>query len=61
MPAELHGQGIGARLLAAMEGEARRLGFTTIYCSTGRAQRLLARCGWESIGTITHEGAALSV
>jgi len=61
VPAELRGQGIGARLLGAMEGEARRLGFTTIYCSTRGAQRLLERCGWESIGTITHEGAPLSV
>jgi GNAT superfamily N-acetyltransferase len=58
---ELRGQGIGTRLLDAMEGEARRLGFATIYCSTTRAQRLLEDCGWESIGTITHEGAPLSV
>ena len=59
--AELRGQGIGARLLAAVEGEARRLGFATIYCSTHRAQRLLERCGWEAIGTITHDDAPLSV
>jgi GNAT superfamily N-acetyltransferase len=59
--AELRGQGIGARLLGAIEGEARRLGFATIYCSTRRAQRLLARCGWESMMEITHEGAPLSV
>jgi GNAT superfamily N-acetyltransferase len=60
VPAELRGQGIGARLLAAMEGEARRLGFATIYSTRG-AQRLLERCGWESVGTITHEGAPLSI
>ena len=59
--AELRGQGIGTRLLAAMEGEARRLGFATIYCSTSGAQRLLERCGWESIVDTTHEGAPLSV
>lgn len=59
--AELRGKGIGTRLLAAMEGEARRLGFATIYCSTSAAQRLLERCGWESIVDITHEGALLSV
>ena len=41
--------------------DGRRLGFATIYCSTRGAQRLLERCGWESIGTITHEGAPLSV
>ena len=59
--ADLRGQGIGARLLAAMEGEARRLGFATIYCSTTGAQRLLERGAWESIGTITHDGAPLAV
>ena len=59
--AELRGQGIGTRLLAAMEGEARRLGFATIYCSTSGAQRLLEGCSWESIVDITHEGALLSV
>jgi GNAT superfamily N-acetyltransferase len=59
--ADLRGQGIGARLLAAMESEARRLGFGTIYCSTTGAERLLERCGWQSIGTITHDGAPLAV
>jgi GNAT superfamily N-acetyltransferase len=59
--AELRGQGIGTRLLAAMEDEARRLGFATIYCSTRGAQRLLERCGWEPIGTITHDGSPLAI
>jgi GNAT superfamily N-acetyltransferase len=59
--ADLRGQGIGARLLAAIEDEARRLGFATIYCSTRAAQRLLERSGWESLGAITHEGAPLAV
>jgi hypothetical protein len=44
-----------------MEGEARRLGFATIYGSTRGAQRLLERCGWVSVGTITHEGEPLSI
>ena len=59
--ADLRRQGIGARLLTAMEGEARRLGFGTIYCSTHAAQRLLERCGWELATTITHDGAPLFV
>jgi GNAT superfamily N-acetyltransferase len=59
--AELRGQGIGAQLLGAMEDEARRLGFETIYCSTRGAQRLLERCGWAPVVVITHEGAPLSV
>lgn len=59
--AELRGQGIGAQLLAGMEGEARRLGFRTIYCSTHRAQRLLERCGWELVRVIVHDDAPLSV
>jgi len=49
------------QLLAAMEREAQRLGFATIYCSTRGAQRLLERCGWESNVDITHESTPLSV
>lgn len=59
--ADLRGRGIGARLLEAIEDEARRLGFATIYCSTRAAQRLLERCGWEATGTIMHEGEPLAV
>ena len=53
--------GIGARLLSALEGEARALGYARIYCGTSTARSLLERCGWELLEEISHEGEALGV
>jgi N-acetylglutamate synthase-like GNAT family acetyltransferase len=55
------GRGIGARLIAALEEEARGLGYTRIYCGTSTARSLLMRCGWELLEEITHEGESLGV
>lgn len=55
------GQGIGARLLAALEQEARNLGFPHIHCGTSTAESLLRRCGWQLIEHIAHEGQRLGV
>lgn len=45
------GKGVGRTLVAAVEGEARRLGFESIYTSvdTATGARLAAR-GWETFG-----------
>ena len=43
--------GIASALVAAIEGEAWRLGFPSLYCSTDRADRILARRGWSEVGT----------
>lgn len=55
------GQGIGARLLVALEQEARDLGFPQIYCGTSTAESLLRRGGWQLIEHIVHEGRSLGV
>ncbi len=55
------GQGIGSRLLAALEQEARNLGYRQIYCGTSSAQTLLQRCGWQLVETIVHEGENLGI
>ncbi|KAI1158657.1 acyl-CoA N-acyltransferase [Nemania serpens] len=52
---EAHGRGIGSRLMAAVEAQARAEGFKTMWLSvwensTG-AQRLYAKLGYERIGT----------
>ncbi len=55
------GQGIGAQLLAALEQEARNLGFDQIYCGTSTAESLLTRCGWQLHEHILHEGEGLGI
>lgn len=46
---EMRGLGVGRRILAAIEGEARRLGFTALRLETNRALR-------EAIGLYTTSG-----
>lgn len=57
----MRGQGIGARLLAALEHEAARLGFGRIYCGTSSAQSLLQRRGWQLLERTTHDGKELGI
>lgn len=61
VPAALRRQGIGRLLLAALEGEARALGFVTIYCGTGTSDSLLRREGWCRCQDFDHEGRVLSI
>lgn len=44
------GREIGTSLIGAIEGEARRLGFSAIYASTDTAVSNLLRRGWSQIG-----------
>lgn len=59
--ASLRGKGIGARLLEALEQEARRLDFTCIYCATSTSATLLERSGWLTLEEITYEGENLVI
>ncbi len=43
-------QGIGSALVAAIEGEAARLGFDAIYTSTDAASAMVERRGWQVFG-----------
>lgn len=48
-------RGLAARLLAAAEAEARRMGRTVLVLDTvtgGDAERLYARAGWSRVGVI---------
>ena len=45
------GKGIGTALIEAIEKEAQRLGFSSVYCSTNTAENTLQRRGWEADGT----------
>jgi len=45
------GQGIGTALVGAIEAEAARLGFATIYTSTESAKGIMQRRGWQPFAT----------
>ncbi len=45
------GKGVGTALVAAIEEEAARLGFNSIYTSTDTAEGILERRGWHVFGT----------
>ena len=46
-------QGVATALTAALEEEARRLGFGALYTSTDAADGIMRRRGWQPIGTST--------
>jgi GNAT superfamily N-acetyltransferase len=48
---KVRGQGVGTFLVAALEEEARRLGFTRIYMSTDAANGIVEARGWSAIDT----------
>lgn len=58
---ELRGRGVGARLLAAVEDEARARHFPAVYCATASAWRLLERRGWSIMERVMHDAAPLGV
>ena len=57
----LRGQGIGAKLLAALEVQAKALGFPSIYCGTATANSLLRRAEWHVIDRVHLHGKEVSV
>lgn len=44
------GRGVATALVAAIEAEARRLGFGAIYTSTDNAAAIMRRQGWQACG-----------
>lgn len=57
----LRGQGIGLKLLCALEAQARAMGFARLYCGTSTAETLLQHAGWTVLERIQHEGQWLAV
>lgn len=57
----LRGQGIGAVLLSALETEAKRLGYSRIYCGTATAASLLLRSQWRFVESVEREGKQVDI
>ena len=58
---ELRGQGIGEQLVRALEGHAKAMGFSRVYCGTNTADSLLRRAGWRLLEHVEHDGEVLGV
>lgn len=54
-------RGIGARLIAALEAQARAMGYCEIHSATNTANSLLERLGWDFVARVPHEEGTLAV
>ena len=54
-------KGIGAHLLVAVEGIAKRLGYSCIYSGTSTAASLLERSNWRFMERIPYNGEDVSI
>jgi len=54
-------RGIGTGLISALEGVAKRLGYSTIYTGTSTATGLLARHGWQFMERVQYDGEEVSI
>jgi GNAT superfamily N-acetyltransferase len=50
------GQGHAARLIAAVEQQARAASISTLWLYTNTAERIYARAGWRTVETVRHNG-----
>ncbi|WP_291200462.1 GNAT family N-acetyltransferase [Hyphomonas sp.] len=58
---DLRRHGLGALLVRALAGEARRLGHSHLYCATATAITLLEREGWTDHAQTVHDGHIIRV
>ena len=58
---EHQGKGVGTALVEAIETEARRLGYDSIYTSTDTAKSIMERRGWQAVGSTESLRGAITV
>ena len=61
VPPKYRRQGIGTKLLHAVETVARDLGFPRVYCATSTSVSLLERSAWQLLERITHNGELVAI
>ena len=54
-------RGYAARLVAAVEDEAARAGFATLWLYTRTAERIYARIGWRTVERLEHNGHTVAL
>lgn len=54
-------RGVGTALVAAIEAQAARLGFDALYITTGLADGMLKRRGWEPFGAAQAPGGPIPI
>lgn len=57
---EYRGRGVERLLLRAVEDEARRRGFDSLYAGTTSIERLAVRRGWRVFRRLQHEGEEMA-
>lgn len=58
---DMRKKGIGARLVEAVEDEAKDFGVKTLYLYTPDAKKYYGRFGWKIIETVWYRGANVTV
>jgi len=53
---QARGRGYAARLIAAVEQASRAALISTLWLYTNTAERIYARAGWLTVGTVQHRG-----
>jgi GNAT superfamily N-acetyltransferase len=61
VPREFRRQGIGSKLVQALEDLARDRGYRKIFSATNTANRLLERLGWKRLEIVDHDGKPLAI
>jgi GNAT superfamily N-acetyltransferase len=56
VPSHVRGRGYAAQLVTAVEQAAAAAAIPTLWLYTGRAARIYARAGWDTVEDIQHNG-----
>ena len=58
---EMRAQGIGTRLLSAIENKAASMGYSQLYSGTAKSHGLLQRAGWTRENEVFQDGKKVTI